>query len=230
MLVDDDDALRALLRTTFEAVDVEVDEAANAIAAQERIAAARPDAIVMDVGMPGLDGAALCALLKTAPATRSIPVVLLTGSDVATEATAREVGADALLLKPFSPLELLAVVERVAAGLHATPFRATGKRKPDEQLLLYARDLRHLLELERGQRRLLQDAYHETVTALASALESKDHGTGEHSQRVRRYAVELAQGRGTRGLPRTKASPTASCSTTSARSGSRTGSCRSPGR
>jgi putative two-component system response regulator len=142
--------------------------------------------------MPGLSGTALCALLKAAPRTRDIPIVLLTGSDVATEATAREVGADALLLKPFSPLELLAVVERVAAGLHATPFRATGKRKPDEQLLLYARDLRHLLEVERGQRRLLENAYHETVIALASALESKDHGTGEHSQRVHRYAVELA--------------------------------------
>src|SRR5256885_5813328 len=153
LLVDDDDAFRALLRTTFEAVDVDVDEATNAFEAQERIAAARPDAIVMDVVMPGLDGTALCALLKAAPRTRDIPVVLLTGSDVATEATAREVGADALLLKPFSPLELLAVVERVAAGLHATPFRATSKRRPDEQLLLYARDLRHLLEVERGQRR-----------------------------------------------------------------------------
>jgi len=54
--VDDDDAFRALLRTTFEAVDVEVDEAAHAVAAQERIAAGRPDAIVMDVAMPGLDG------------------------------------------------------------------------------------------------------------------------------------------------------------------------------
>ena len=193
MLVDDDDAFRALLRTTFEAVDVEVDEAADAVAAQERIAAARPDAIVLDVAMPGLDGVALCALLKAAPATREIPVVLLTGSDLATEATAREAGAEALLLKPFSPLELLAVVERVAAGLHATPFRASSKRKPDEQLLLYARDLRHLLELERGQRRLLQSAYHETVTALAGALESKDHRTGEHSQRVQRFAVELAQ-------------------------------------
>jgi ribonuclease P protein subunit RPR2 len=39
----------------------------------------------------------------------------------------------------------------------------------------------------------LQNAYHETVTALAGALESKDHGTGEHSQRVQRFAVELAQ-------------------------------------
>jgi len=192
LLVDDDEGLLALLRTTFEAVDVEVDEAADAVSAQQRIAAAPPDAIVLDVSMPGLDGVALCARLKSARATREIPVVLLTGSDATTEATAQEVGADALLLKPFSPLELLAVVERVAAGLHATPFRADRKRRPDEQLLLYARDLRHLLELERGQRRLLEAAYHETVTALAGALESKDSGTGQHSQRVHRYAVELA--------------------------------------
>jgi ribonuclease P protein subunit RPR2 len=193
LLVDDDDGLRALLRTTFEAVDVEVDEAADARTAEERIAAARPDAIVLDVSMPGLDGVGLCARLKSARATREIPIVLLTGSDLTDEASAQEAGADALILKPFSPLELLAVVERVAAGLHAMPFRASRKKRADEQLLLYARDLRHLLELERGQRRLLQAAYHETVTALAGALESKDSGTGAHSQRVHRYAVELAR-------------------------------------
>jgi ribonuclease P protein subunit RPR2 len=193
LLVDDDEGLRALLRTTFEAVDVEVDEAADAASARERIGAARPDAIVLDVHMPGMDGAAFCAELKSTPATRDVSIVLLTGSDMADEARAREVGADALVLKPFSPLELLAVVERVSAGLHATPFRASRLKRPDEQLLLYARDLRHLLELERAQRRLLQAAYHETVTALAGALESKDSGTGEHSQRVHRYALELAQ-------------------------------------
>jgi response regulator RpfG family c-di-GMP phosphodiesterase len=192
LLVDDDDGLRALLRTTFEAVDVEVDEASDAISARERIAAARPDAIVLDVRMPGMDGAEFCAELKGTPATRDVSVVLLTGSDLTDDARAQEVGADALVLKPFSPLELLAVVERVSAGLHATPFRASRTKRPDEQLLLYARDLRHLLEIERGQRRLLQAAYHETVTALAGALESKDSGTGEHSQRVHRYALELA--------------------------------------
>src|SRR5207237_2974868 len=63
-----------------------------------------------------------------------------------------------------------------------------------EQLLLYARDLRHLLDIERGQRFLLQDAYRETVGALASALESKDTGTRAHSQRVQQYAVELTRG------------------------------------
>jgi response regulator RpfG family c-di-GMP phosphodiesterase len=193
LLVDDDEGLRALLRTTFEAVDVEVDEAADAVEARRCIRARPPDAIVLDVSMPGLNGDAYCAALKSSPATRHIPVVLLTGTDQANETVASEVGADAFIRKPFSPLDLLAVVERLAGGLHGQPFRATRKQLPDEQLLLYARDLRHLLELERGQRRLLEGAYRETVSALASALESKDTGTGEHSQRVHRYAAELAR-------------------------------------
>jgi len=97
--------------------------------------------------------------------------------------------------KPFSPLELLAVAERLAGGLYGVPFRATKKRStgPQEELLLYARDLRHLLEVERGQRELLQSAYMQTVSALASALESKDTGTRAHSQRVQSYATALAQ-------------------------------------
>src|SRR2546429_9441570 len=172
---------------------MEVVEAADAGEAGEQILAARPDAIVLDVRMPGTSGVTLCAQLKSSRATRDIPVVLLTGTDMANETIASEVGADAFMLKPFSPLELLAVVERLAGGLHGTPYRAQGRRLPDEQLLLYARDLRHLLERERSQRRLLESAYRETVSALASALESKDTETSAHSQRVHHYAAELAR-------------------------------------
>jgi ribonuclease P protein subunit RPR2 len=104
-------------------------------------------------------------------------------------------GADALLLKPFRPLELLGVVERLAGTGVGAPVRRTGTiggRSDDEQLVLYARDLRHLVELERAQRALLESAYKETVSALASALGTKDTGTRLHSQRVQRYALELA--------------------------------------
>jgi ribonuclease P protein subunit RPR2 len=66
-------------------------------------------------------------------------------------------------------------------------------RPGDEEVLLYARDLRHLLEIERAQRRLLSESYLETVSALAAALESKDGATRAHSQRVERYARELLQ-------------------------------------
>jgi ribonuclease P protein subunit RPR2 len=193
LLVDDDPGLRALLRATLDAVDIEVEDAEDAPSAERAIAARRPDAIVLDVRLPGIDGLSYCRRLKRRRATRDIPVVILSGSDGGTRDAAAAAGADAFLSKPFSPLELLAVVERVAGGLFGVPFRAANKKEPQEQLLLYARDLRHLLEIERGQRHLLESAYHETVAALATALETKDTGTRAHSQRVQRYAVELTK-------------------------------------
>jgi response regulator RpfG family c-di-GMP phosphodiesterase len=192
LLVDDDPGLRVLVRTTFEVVDIDLAEAENAADAFEELQADRPDVVVLDVGMPGMDGLAFCRLLKDDPRTREIPVVLLSGADDATTTTAEAAGADALVRKPFSPLELLALVERLAAGIHTLPPRVAHSAE-DEQVLLYARDLRQLVELERGQRLLLQKAYRQTVSALATALESKDFGTRAHSQRVQRYAVELAQ-------------------------------------
>jgi putative two-component system response regulator len=192
LLVDDDTGLRSLLRTTFELVDMEVEEAENATAALVAIRSRRPDVVVLDVRMPGMSGLDLCRLLKADPDTASIAVVVLTGSNGATQLDAEETGADAFVRKPFSPLELLGVVERLAGGLHTIPFRMSKARDGEEQLVLYARDLRYLLEIERGQRALLENAYQDTVAALASALESKDTGTRQHSQRVHRYALELA--------------------------------------
>jgi response regulator RpfG family c-di-GMP phosphodiesterase len=189
LLVDDDAGLRALLRTTFETFDLELDEADSSAMAARRISARKPDAIVLDVLMPGIDGVEYCKRLKADAQTHDIPVVLLTGSDVT---QIRNSGADAVLSKPFSPLELLSVVERLAGGLYGVPLRPARSVDPEEQLLLYATDLRHLLEIERQQRALVQAAYHDTVAALAGALESKDTGTRAHSQRVQRYAVELA--------------------------------------
>jgi response regulator RpfG family c-di-GMP phosphodiesterase len=209
LLVDDDPALRTLLRTTFEVADVDVTEADGAAAARRRIRAARPDVVVLDVNMPGTTGLELCVELKADPATRDIPVILLTGSTGGTSAEAKRVGADAFVRKPFSPLELLAIAERLAGGLYGVPFRATKKRGAgaDEPLLLYARDLRHMLELERGQRELLQSAYMETVSALASALESKDTGTRAHSQRVQNYASALAREVGEAEIVRDPSTP-----------------------
>jgi response regulator RpfG family c-di-GMP phosphodiesterase len=191
LVVDDDENLRTLLRTSFELADIEVEEAENATEAARRIAARHPDVIVLDVGMPGVDGITFCRGLKSDPRTRDIPVALLTGNADA-ELLGWQAGAGAFLRKPFSPLALLSVVERLAAP--ASPGAQPPAASPPgdrQQLLMYAQDFRHLLELERGQRQLLQDAYRETVVALAHALESKDGGTGAHSERVRRYASDL---------------------------------------
>jgi response regulator RpfG family c-di-GMP phosphodiesterase len=139
-----------------------------------------------------MSGAELCKRLKTDPRTAAIPIVLLTGADEHEARRAQRAGAAALVRKPFSPLDLLAVVERVS-GRTPVPRRPRRAKPADRELVLYARDLRHLLEVERGQRKMLQESYLATVTALATALESRDVRTGAHSQRVQRYAVELLE-------------------------------------
>ena len=193
LLVDDEPSLRELLRATFEGADVEVDEAASVAEAEACVRAHEPDVIVLDLRLPGESGAELCARLKADEATRAIPIVLLTGADPEEARRAQRSGAEALVHKPFSPLELLAVVERLAGGDRSSPVR--GPRDvasdPSEELLLYAHDLRHLLDVERHQRTLLEDSYLATVTALANALETRDTGTRQHSHRVQRYAAEL---------------------------------------
>jgi response regulator RpfG family c-di-GMP phosphodiesterase len=190
LVVDDDPGLRALVRVSFEVAHIEVEEADGAAAAARSMAIRRPDVIVLDVAMPGVDGITFCRNLKADPFTREIPVVLLTGDSVSASA-GEAAGADAFLSKPFSPLALLAAIEGLAVRSYSRPPAAQPERSGERQLLLYAQDFRRLLELERGQRALLQQAYRETAVALARALETKDGHTAAHCERVRRYATEL---------------------------------------
>jgi len=192
LLVDDDAGLRELVRTTFGLVDVELDEADSADAAEVLLAERLPDVIVLDLSMPRVDGVEFFSRLRSERRTRSIPVVLLSGDDEAARVAA-ELGIDAFLPKPFSPLQLLAVAERLAGGPAAITLRDAIPDGPDAQLLLYARDLRQLLELERGRRSLVESSSREAVLALACALETRGVGGRRHPDRVRRYALELTR-------------------------------------
>src|SRR5262245_1851635 len=193
LVVDDQPNLRMLLRTTFEIIDVVVDEAGDAKEAVAQLSERVPDVIVLDIALPDVDGITLCRRLRANAPTADVPIVLLTGSSDASDEEGRAAGASAFIRKPFSPLELLETIEKLAGGLPQGPFRLMTDERPEEQLMLYAQDLRRLLELERSQRLLIQAAYDDTVTALASALETKDFGTGTHTVRVTKYASQLAQ-------------------------------------
>ena len=187
LLVDDDAPLRSLLHATLPADDFDVREAGSAEQALEVIRFWRPELVLLDVNLPGLDGLSLCTDLVRRGTDAS--VILLTGEQVS-ETTARLAGAKAVVRKPFSPLELLALIDRVVEQREFVSGPATAE---DGQLLMYARDLASIARAERQQRQLLQDAYRQTATALADAVDVRDRATGLHAQRVRRYALGLAQ-------------------------------------
>ena len=190
LLVDDDPDLRLLLRTTVAADECAVEEAGSAEEAAELARFWRPSAVVLDVGLPGRSGLDLCRELKLRDVYGSPGVVLLTGGDT-NGPEARLAGADALLRKPFSPLDLMATIDRVLEG--SSERLDAAEAEGADQLLAYARDLSRLAQVERAQRRLLQHAYRQTVTALTDALEVRNKATGRHALRVHRYALELTE-------------------------------------
>jgi len=78
LVADDDDSVRSLLRLTLPAEGVEVVEARDGEEALAAISARRPDAIILDLVMPKLDGFGVLERLRADPETRELPVVVLT--------------------------------------------------------------------------------------------------------------------------------------------------------
>jgi response regulator RpfG family c-di-GMP phosphodiesterase len=189
LVVDDDPTLRLLLRVTLAADEFELEEVASAEEARAVAQFWRPSVVLLDVTLPGIDGLAFCWQLTQGSSYGRPKVILLTGTSLTNE-QAEAAGAHALLRKPFSPLELLRLVDHANEG---TSELVVGDEADAEQLMVYARDLNRALEAERQQRRLLQHAYRQTVVALADALEAKDPQTGHHAQRVQHYAVALTE-------------------------------------
>ena len=189
LLVDDDPGLRLLLRTTLAADEYAIEEAGSAEEAAELARFWQPTLVVLDVSLPGRSGLAFCRELKERSTYGSPHVVLLTGGGMSNE-DARAAGADVLLRKPFSPLDLMGAID---SALQDEVLLPTTAEAGSDQLLAYARDLREIVQAERSQRRLLQQAYRQTITTLTDALEAKSEATGHHGLRVQRYAVELTE-------------------------------------
>lgn len=117
LVVDDDPFIRKLVTTTLSDVaQFELVEAADGAEALETAARERPAIVLLDVDMPRLDGIEACRALRTDPRTREATIVILTAAhDDGVAARAAAAGADVFLTKPFSPLELLRLVDRLGS-------------------------------------------------------------------------------------------------------------------
>ena len=107
LVVDDDRAVRESLRRSLTFNGYTVDLATDGLDALEKVAATRPDAVVLDVMMPRLDGLEVCRRLRSAG--DDLPILVLTARDSVSERVAGlDAGADDYLPKPFALEELLA--------------------------------------------------------------------------------------------------------------------------
>ncbi|MGI5241896.1 response regulator transcription factor [Dactylosporangium sp. CA-139066] len=110
--VDDDPDLRALMAAQLARGGYEVATAADGPAAIALIQQRPPDAVVLDVAMPGMSGVEVCRQLRNIESTVAVPIVMLTArTQVNFEMEGRMAGADAYLAKPYSARTLLAHIE-----------------------------------------------------------------------------------------------------------------------
>jgi len=111
LVIEDQADNRQILRDLLTNADFEVIEAVDGEAGLAAAAAHRPDLVLMDIQLPGIDGYEVTRRLKADTLLRAIPVIAVTSYALAGEAdTARAAGCDAYIPKPYSPRELLAKV------------------------------------------------------------------------------------------------------------------------
>jgi CheY-like chemotaxis protein len=117
LVVDDEEDLLDLMEITLtrEGYDVELCPGAQDI--EQRVRCNKPDIVLLDIRMNGVDGGEICKHLKSDNKTKDIPVILFSANDNI-EKIAKECGADECLLKPFQPSVAREKFKKVLAAKH----------------------------------------------------------------------------------------------------------------
>lgn len=179
LVVDDLLENTEVLRAFLQPLGLSVRSTLRGKEALAMVAESPPDAILLDLMMPEMDGVEVCRRLKADPATRHIPVIIITGnSDRDSNVRALEAGADDFVSKPFDRTLLEA---RLNSSLRT--------KRLQDALLKHKQELEAEVEARTMEVRRTQQI---TVFSLAKLAESRDNETGDHLERMRAYAQLLA--------------------------------------
>jgi DNA-binding response OmpR family regulator len=118
LVVDDEAPIRLLCRVNLEAEGMDVLEAADGPSGLDLARAERPDAVLLDVMMPGLDGWTVAERLLEDDETSEIPILFLTArADLRDRARGMDLGGLGYVTKPFNPVELASLVREVVGAV-----------------------------------------------------------------------------------------------------------------
>ncbi len=175
LIVDDEAAGRATMESILAGLGTDLHLASNGAEALEMAAAHPPDLVLLDVMMPGMDGFDVCRRLRADPVLAELPIIIATAlDDRNSKLMGLEAGADDFVTKPIDRIELIARVQTIL------------------RLNRYRKLVSRMEALERAHLEL-EHAYDATVESLIRALDSRDHETEQHTQRVMKMAVLLAR-------------------------------------
>jgi len=170
LIVDDDPGARERLRGIFENAGYRVVTATEASSALRVLKSVRCDLVALDLEMPGVDGLALCKLLRSQPLTGKLPIIALSESDDETrKVQAFTAGADDYITKPSTPGELLS---RVSLHVRTSQreWALIGSNRELRFLSDIGRGLLRALEPEQLVRRVAGATYDATDASLCAAF------------------------------------------------------------
>ncbi|HSD60509.1 MAG TPA: HD domain-containing phosphohydrolase, partial [Burkholderiales bacterium] len=181
LLVDDDPATVRVMAAMLRAQGYhDVTHAASGEEALRAVGEKRPDLILLDVMLPGMDGYEVAARVKDDPATQAIPIIMVTTlQDRQSRLLGLKAGVEEFLTKPADRVELTVRVRNLLRIKDYNDFLADHAR---------------ILEREvRERTAALRDSYRDTIYVLTQAAEYKDEVTGAHVQRLSFYTALLAE-------------------------------------
>jgi two-component system, OmpR family, phosphate regulon response regulator PhoB len=198
LIVEDETDVVDLIRYNLNKAGFSVLIATDGQAGLSMARESRPDAIVLDLMLPGLDGRSICKALKKSPETEPIPILMLTArGESAERIEGLEIGADDYMTKPFSPRELVlrlkALMRRVRTNpdtedIGVAPFHINKStfeiRLEDRRLELTTIEFKLLtLMIERRGRILSRDTLLQDVWGYQNAIDTRTVDT--HMRRLR---------------------------------------------
>ena len=146
LLIDDDTGFRAFLEETLTNYGYKVLTASDGKTGIEKAVLEYPDAVLLDLKMPGIDGKEVCLCLSNNPSTRHIPIIIITGEeDICDEAEGLKIGAVDYLNKPVKIEVLRARLEKVIEVAPAAATKSNGS-EPIEDTINVGRLTLHLLK------------------------------------------------------------------------------------
>lgn len=115
LIIDDDEQVASYARLSFTLAGYQVEWIKDGRAAVQKVREMIPDAVILDLKLPGINGFRICEQLRLEPQTRAIPIIVVSGSwkDSQDRIRSIEVGADDFLTKPFDAQELIARIKRM---------------------------------------------------------------------------------------------------------------------